>query len=577
MSEEQTQTVNLDIYRENQIMLPKAFTEIENGISMKIKENTDNNVNFHKTITVKKLNGDYVVRKAYHPSEKKKIDQILNNILLACRHPICIMQFYGHRYSDRSFGYEEEFTDGLDLCYYIDRIRLQIEDFENKYPDQKERIKNPSYIEFRMQQVQFCKAIVRQLMDYIVWLEDVIRVSPHKNLSPKTILLRRDGFIKVKMFRILSEEIINENPYYFMKNCAFTEPESCESVRERMNVSYSNDVWAVGAIIYSIMTGDNLLPTYDKKNPHCQNNNLNNTEEQIEVSNKNQEKNYKKFMDFIKNSNASQPLDIEMKQWYDLCIDPFLAHFTRKCLTIKKQERLNAKQLLCYIYLAGSGLVKSNNNQPCLSVEDRKNLDCIVNIKKYYERIIDPETKIETGWKSVLDWSQIYDAWSIEIAQLSQTYEKLPLIFENNDVNFGEQIYNVLSEHYQNNSIYINYWRNTFTESQFGFKFPMMADQTENISVPNNPVMMNQYLESLFINNTSLYTIISNENNNQYNIRNCQPLNDNMNKTNKTLIDKQRREVIKGRLSTSRRVLGHCMSCLRNGYSLLPRVSNKIE
>jgi serine/threonine protein kinase len=375
----------------------------------KIKELTDPKIHSHVAIVVKKANGEFIVRKAYPPSHAPLLNIASKVTMDAGRHPVHNMPLATSTHLDKSFSIEEEYSDGGDLSYYIDKIRAKLQTFSYMPPE--ERVINNEYIEFRTHQIQFAKSIAKQLIDYIFWLETVIKKGAHKNITPKTILLRREGYVKMKMFGYITEDIVKLNPHHFMIDSVYTAPEFCESVNARMNADFSNDIWAVGAIIYSIMTGENIYPAYRKINPYDPKQTQ--THNNDKISDTKQKTKFDSFMAIVKKTQCLEDSVTEehLKPWYDLCIDPSLAHLARKCLTINHDSRPRSNVLLSYIYLSSPGLVQNNYDQSNTSLNDRYNLHNIITPPRAYIR-----TDNDTKWHMVLPWSKVNESWCMDLA-----------------------------------------------------------------------------------------------------------------------------------------------------------------
>jgi len=185
--------------------------------------------------------------------------------------------------------------------------------------------KKGTTIDLVSHKIQFCKSVARQLIEFCCWC-NLVLLMPHRNLNPDNIYISEKGNVYVsKPKAILITEIINDPYKYNFLNIHC----SPENVTDRHISNHSNDIWAVGAILYSIMKGIEYK----------------NHDEQFDV--------YMEFNKFVSNNN--------MRVWIELFNDPILAYFVKDCLAINSCDRQSAVGLLTIIYLAG-GLTEQNKN-----------------------------------------------------------------------------------------------------------------------------------------------------------------------------------------------------------------------
>ena len=418
---------------------------------------------FHTTIVIQNKDNTLRVLKNFPECVKK---QALKEIIFAkemCRHPNNCMSTKKIGHKDGAVDVTYEFADGGNLESYLKKINKMEKTYES-----------------RTHQIQFCKSVVRQLAEYAFHLQTVVR-KPHCNINPNTILFRRDGVINVKSFDCLDEGIVRVNPRHFFEGNGYCAPEFRINVERRLKSNYRNDIWAIGAIAYSIMTGIDLMPEWAKEDvyqyvddePHTMahtpgSNNYetvsytpsynpetnpivgvkyrktpkvniettssyiylnklakeasveeyNNLSETVKMFVNHQRK-YNEFCNFINRNNK--------EEWAKIFPDPFLRHIVRRCLRERPRERIWSSELLSYIYLVG-GYTQRIPNELNNSVYNRQNLTPIPRLSKQYEWVG------LSSWKFNESWENIHDAWTTDVAGLSLGYKVQ--VSPTSDINF---------------------------------------------------------------------------------------------------------------------------------------------
>ena len=197
------------------------------------------------------------------------------------------------------------------------------------------------HIEHKTQLIQLCKSISRQLADYIFWLESVMQAPAHSNINLDTIFLNQDGCLNVSF----PTDLANQD-----------------------QGAFSNDVWAIGVVIYCMMKGEMLNPQ-DKSSAD-----------------------YQELERFVKEATP--------KQWEDLFVDPFLVIVAQACLKIDPKQRATSAELLAQMFLMG-GVHQYDPSQNADSIIGRAQLTPI------------PATAHR-------------DAWTTDLAHLMRAYEDTP-------------------------------------------------------------------------------------------------------------------------------------------------------
>lgn len=303
-----------------------------------------------ETVLVQKEN-NYVVRKSLDPSFQIFKEQIFNAMKKIGRHPCAIMPTKCTSFPDGSMFIEEEFADGGSLSSMLEKISPEISQFK----------------------IQFTKSVARQLADFIFWRETVYG-EPYQMINPDTILFQRNGFVKMKFFNFTTKDLLTDNLY----------------VSEDLS-----DVWALGAILFSIMTGCNFLPTCQQFK----------TSEGISLSwKKNSKFDSVSALKFIKTATEDE--------WNDLIGNCDLSYLIKWCIL----EKPKPVELLSFMYLAGPGFFQGGQvipNRPSLTTP----------------------------------WSDIYDSWAVDYTRLSQ---ESPI----NGICFGIRILSMIERFNSGNQSY---------------------------------------------------------------------------------------------------------------------------
>lgn len=154
-----------------------------------------------------------------------------------------------------------ECADGGSLLRYIELLKSIKRDISEENTEG-----------FNNYLIQFCNSIVLQLVEGIFYLEHVIgkeSAFPHRNITPKTILLRTDGCLKLRTPNLLNDVHIKENQDNYFNG--YASPEAIkptpptQGYSNRSSMDFKSDMWSIGAIAYSIMTCQSLLPPYLEK------------------------------------------------------------------------------------------------------------------------------------------------------------------------------------------------------------------------------------------------------------------------------------------------------------------------
>lgn len=158
--------------------------------------------------------------------------------------------------SDGTVVIPSEYVDGGSLERYI-------EIFDELLSDTK--ISEERYQELIHHRLQFCKGVVLQLFEALFYLEFVLTSkTPHRNINPKSILINTDGYIKLRPTDCLDKDHMLHNRYHYIDN-GYVDPEHRDDVDKRLSSDHKNDVWAIGAIAYSIMRNTSLLPEWKEE------------------------------------------------------------------------------------------------------------------------------------------------------------------------------------------------------------------------------------------------------------------------------------------------------------------------
>ena len=375
---------------------------------------------FHTSLLIRTLeDNQYSVSKLFQTRVAHRGLKEIEFMKRRCRHPnSCMAKSSFEKREIMVINYE--YANGGNLASYLDKT--------NKC---------------KIHQNQFCKSIVRQLIEYTFHLETVVG-TPHRNINPKNILLNQDGIVKMKSHNSLEDSLVRVNPRHYYEGNGYCAPEFRHTVENRMKSDHKGDIWAIGAIAYSIMSGENLMPEWAREdvypNPEIIKNNDKNTvkvkyisiygsnedvvysipiigsefaspsvektKEYLDLDKKakdkkynlslstcktsiNHQRKYNKFLDFVNKRDS--------KEWEEKFPDPLLRYIVDKCLST---DRTTSVELLAYIYLNG-GYTQHILTEPSSTIRDRQKLTLIPPLEG------------------------VYDAWCTDLAGLSRGNSKL--------------------------------------------------------------------------------------------------------------------------------------------------------
>ena len=80
---------------------------------------------------------------------------------------------------------------------------------------------------------------------------------PHRNVVPRNCLMRGDGTVKLTMFDVLTKRFVGLNQKYLIDS-PYCPPESATSSEARSLSTSAGDVWSLGVLLLSIITGFKL-------------------------------------------------------------------------------------------------------------------------------------------------------------------------------------------------------------------------------------------------------------------------------------------------------------------------------
>lgn len=282
---------------------------------------------------------------------KDRYSRICNN----ATHP-CSLFIYNLIISEeqKTFIFEEEICDGQALAIYIENIRKKLAG----------HMSQEELSEFKAHQIQFAKSVARQILDYLFWNKNILGIDGSGNITQKTILMRRDGIVKVENFRAKSGSTV---------------------FPQLKEITEKDDIWDLGKILYCIMVGGDSG-----------------------------------FGEFVQKGRSSQFTDNVMKHWFGVFNDAGLAYLAFKCLTIDPGRRPNSGELLSFIFMCCPMMVPENL-QDRVFLEHRKNLVPIQVPPKAYTRNTDSTGNI-VSWSFNKEWPDVYDAWCIDVAGLLTPY-----------------------------------------------------------------------------------------------------------------------------------------------------------
>lgn len=327
------------------------------------------------------------------------------------------------------FSILSQYVDCSDLKYYLNAIKQKNEKINASLEKAKKEKNTNSLKEIlndrknsRLHQIQFAKSVARQLIDLTLYLDAGLNY-PHKNYNPDTILFHSSGILKALTPNFLDEIYGAENPLHFFCFNAYAAPEISPAGiynqqnyknsltflkdlkyldkiklmnRRIKNATTSSDLWSIGVIIFSILTGINYMPNLEYNEPVYikigvdvpEKRIIQITEKILNVA----EEQITKFHEFKKFITSASEDD-----WDNISgNDPMLKYILKRCLVIEKENRATVSEIAAAIYLLG-GFVETGN-------EIETKISDLVLLKR-----------VQNNLKFLENWQEIHDPFSTHL------------------------------------------------------------------------------------------------------------------------------------------------------------------
>ncbi len=250
---------------------------------------------------------------------------------LSHHHPGLIKILKRIKRSDGSSDYHLEYMDAMDLMHWLPKFHSE----------------NRTYVAL---------SVIKQLLPALLFLQ-VFTKKPHRNVCPQTILLRRNGTIKLTIPDLLSETLIVDNLSIYM-NTPYCPPE-CTTPDLLLNSDSKTDVWALGVLVLAMMWGRPLQP---RQEPQRADEAL--PPQVDEIQQRKYEEEVKMFRKLLSEQNDDA--------WAKVIPDSQLRQLTRMCLQKDPQKRISLKDANALILLLG-GI----DNNPLTFIFDAENKNTI--------------------------------------------------------------------------------------------------------------------------------------------------------------------------------------------------------
>jgi Protein kinase domain len=264
-----------------------------------------NNIKILKKLT----SSEIFARHTISGDRKQKITAWIEYTHLASRHPNSIMSLLAVKHRDKTVDVDVEYADYGSLFTFIPKIEVE-------------------------HRTHVAMSVARQLLLSLMYF-NIVHNKRHRNINPHTVLLRRDGCVKLDLYNYVERGLVELNEDHLL-NSVFVAPELRSSVDLRVrDDNHSADIWAVGAIIVAIMMGNQLYP----------NTKLNRST--VQKITKTQE--YNNFMNLIDHYHKTSNED----QFKVLIPNLELRFLVLQCLKLNPSERWTAIDGVAYIHLIG--------------------------------------------------------------------------------------------------------------------------------------------------------------------------------------------------------------------------------
>jgi serine/threonine protein kinase len=230
------------------------------------------------------------------------------------RHPNVLMSLVAVKHTNRDVDVDVEYADAGSLASLLQYFPI------NKRTD-------------------VAKSVARQIFQSLFY-HLVVHNKEHRNVNPESVFLRRDGCVKLGFFDLINEDHVALNIDRFMDS-PYCAPESKVSVRARVNTDSKADVWAVGALIVSIMTGKSFLRKGKRSLYPGGDYNFRDSYN----GNENYDSDFA-FFETLVNYGTNE-------MWKNVIPDAGLRHLAKRCLRLKKENRATIGECCALTILLG--------------------------------------------------------------------------------------------------------------------------------------------------------------------------------------------------------------------------------
>lgn len=278
-----------------------------------------------KVQVLRRIGPEIFVRYFIDKAERWKSLKMIEMTQLASRHPNIVMPLLAVKHRDGRIEIDTEFADAGNAMIYLVTFPLEYK-------------------------VLAAKSVARQLVASLHYF-DVVHDKQHRNICPTTVFFRRDGCVKLGFYDLMNPSVVKENPTWYLEN-PYVPPE-CRGrselhIEQRCRTDSKADVWMVGVMILSIITGKTFLPKVPKKRYD---------DEEAPQPTEGQAAAFKNECEMFE-----QIVNGDAKAWRVLIPDAKLRYFTKRCLRRQVDFRASLAELAALVHVLG-GVWDEKHNQ----------------------------------------------------------------------------------------------------------------------------------------------------------------------------------------------------------------------